>query len=444
MNTDLQYWNDNQEKIVEYCLIDCYLTKNIADYFWDVMYKALQFNPKHPYSKGHFSEEYFLSKCYIPTIEEIPLEAIEYAFRSYSGGRFELLQRGYFPQVYVYDIKSAYPSIIAELIDYSKGHWEKTSKFDESAYNGFYLCNIRSYEKIVSPFMQKVNTLNIYPNGQFMQYLSKSEIDFILKHFDRVEIDIIKGWQFYEFKEIYPFKDEVERIYMLKETEKDEDIKYCYKIILNSFYGKTIQTAGGKTGKVFNPIYAADITGKTRLKLLQFGLKHFDEIIGFSTDSIATTQRLEWRNQHKDKLGDFALDFKGSGYYVMSDIYHLWNEKKTKDRFRGFTIDFERDSVKEKGKNVNLKNLLDNMEWRTVYKYSIKRPMHLGEVLRNPFIKSLNKQMSKEDINIFYTMTKQINLNGDMKRVWEKPFKSAYEVMDIHHTSLPVLLKEGS
>lgn len=167
LNNENQYWLDNQEKIVEYCLKDCDLTKRIADYFWSIMYQTLEFNPKNPYSKGHFSEEYFLSKCFIPTINALPLNALKFAFNAYSGGRFEILQRGYFDEVFVYDIKSAYPSIIADLIDYNYGHWSYTKKYDENAYDGFYRCKINSWEKIVSPFMQK---------NQFLEYLSKWNI----------------------------------------------------------------------------------------------------------------------------------------------------------------------------------------------------------------------------------------------------------------------------
>lgn len=282
--------------------------------------------------------------------------------------------------------------------------------------------------------------MNIYPNGTFEQYLSKAEIDFIHKYFSHCEIEVLEGWQFYEIREKYPFKEEIERIYHLKETEKDEDIKYCYKIILNSLYGKTIQTAGGKTGKLFNPIYAANITGKTRLKLLEFGLKHFNEIISFSTDSIHTTKRLIWKNRRNDKLGDFDLDFVGKGFYVMSDIYQLWNDNKRKERFRGFTVDFNRDSVKDKRKHVSLEHIIKSMKNDTFFQYTIKRPLHLGEVLREPHVKCLQKKLTKEDINIFVEMTKTINLNGDMKRVWEKDFSSAYEAMEINMKSKPILL----
>lgn len=442
LNTDLQYWKDNTDKIVEYCLRDCYLTKEIADYFWNIMYKSLGFNPKNPYSKGHFSEEYFLSKCYIPTINEIPMDVLRYAFMAYSGGRFEILKRGYFDNIYCYDIKSAYPSEIANLIDYNAGKWQYTKKYDENAYDGFYYCKILSHEKIISPFMQKINQLNVYPVGNFYQYLSHSEIEFILKNFKKSEIEIIDGWEFYEIRELYPFKQEIERLYHLKETESDADIKYAYKIILNSLYGKTIQTAGGKSGKIFNPIWAANITGKTRLKLLKLSMHHFNDVISFSTDSVHSKTRLDWKQTHDSKLGDFDIDFIGKGFYIMSDIYELWNENKIKERFRGFTLNFDRDSVRDKNKHISLRHILESIGESTEYSYTVRRPLHLGEILTGNYIQSLGKNLTKEDLNIFFEMPKTINLNGDLKRVWEKDFTSGKQVMETNISSKPILIMQ--
>ena len=55
--------------------------------------------------------------------------------------------------------------------------------------------------------------------------------------------------------------------------------KYCIKILMNAFYGKHIQSVNKHTGKVFNPVFAALITSKTRIKLLEFALKNPDKII---------------------------------------------------------------------------------------------------------------------------------------------------------------------
>jgi len=224
LNTDLNYWSENYDNIVKYCVKDAELTKRLADYFWNIVYKNMEYYPKRPFSKGKIAEEYFLSKCYIPTINDIPRKVLEYAYNSYFGGRFELLKKGYFEKVYSYDIKSAYPHQIRNLIDFSNGNWLEVKEVNDSAYTGFYKCKIECKESFFSPFIFKVGLLNIFPNGDFAQYLTKQEIDFIRLRFENSGIKIVKGYEFYPKNLNYPFKLEIEHLYDWKEKEKDDNI----------------------------------------------------------------------------------------------------------------------------------------------------------------------------------------------------------------------------
>ena len=206
---DNDYWIQEHDRIIQYCIKDADLTKRLADKFWGLIYKNLEFYPKTPMSKGKLSEEYFLHKCNIPAINDMPEKVLKTAYQSYYGGHFEILKRGYFEKVYSYDIKSAYPSIIADLIDYNKGKWEKVVKMDENCHTGFYACKIKALEQNFSPFMQKVGGsqgLNIYPNGSFTQYLTKEEILFFRQHFTNSTINIEYGYEFTPKEEIKPFK----------------------------------------------------------------------------------------------------------------------------------------------------------------------------------------------------------------------------------------------
>lgn len=430
LNTDINYWDENKSKIVRYCIQDASLTKRLADYFWNILYSNLHYFPKRPFSKGKISEEYFLANCYIPQIDNIPKKVIEYSYNSYFGGRFELLKRGYFEHVYSYDIKSAYPAQIAGLIDFTKGKWERTKKLNEDAYTGFYLCDVNCLEYNYAPVIKKVNDLNIYPNGHFKQYLTKSEIDFIRLYFENTTIKIVSGYEFYPQSFNYPFKSEIERLYAWKEKEQDEDIKYVIKIILNALYGKFIQVTGDNlTGKLFNPLYASLITSKTRVKLFELAYQNPDSIIAFSTDSISATEKLKVVNA--PKLGDFAKDFEGQGVYILSDVYTLWNDTKNKNRIRGFSHAKEKDNDST---SILLKDILENMD-DTVYKYITYRPHHLGECLTHD--KSLN---IKQHLNVFSKVEKSININGDIKRVWNKDFISGKQCMKENIDSVPILV----
>jgi len=438
LNTDLQYWKENYDNIVKYCIKDAELTKRLANHFWNIVYKNMDYYPKRPYSKGKIAEEYFLAKCYIPTINSIPTKVLEYAYNSYFGGRFELLKKGYFEQVYSYDIKSAYPYQIANLIDFSHGAWievnYKTSEkdfADNSSYTGFYECSITCNEPFFSPFIYKIGELNIFPNGEFKQFMTKQEIDFIRNNFDDSEIKIIKGYEFYPDADYqYPFKTEIERLYAWKERETDEDIKYCVKIFMNALYGKFIQVSGDyhRSGKIFNPLYAALITSGTRIKLLELALQSPDDTIMFSTDAVHSLIPL--KTPLLPKLGDFAKDFSGEGVYIMSDIYNLWNysTNKTKNKLRGFSLAMEKDIDTD---IIMLKDILENMK-TDEYKYTSHRPYHLGECLLH------TKKRTIEDLNIFGDVEKSIKINGDKKRHWFDTFRNGKNCLQKSINSIPL------
>lgn len=436
LNTDLNYWSENRKQIIKYCIQDASLTKKLADYFWNIIYENLHYFPKRPFSKGKISEEYFLANCYIPQIDNIPNKVLKYSYNSYFGGRFELLKRGYFEHVYSYDIKSAYPAQIANLIDFTKGKWLKAKKkVNQDAYTGFYLCDINCLEFNYAPVIKKLNDLNIYPNGHFKQYLTKSEIDFIDLRFENTDIKIESGYEFYPQVLNYPFKQEIERLYQWKEKEKDEDIKYVIKIILNALYGKFIQVTGDNlTGKLFNPLYASLITSNTRVKLFELAYQNPDSIIAFSTDSISAIEKL--KTVKAPKLGDFAKDFEGQGVYILSDVYTLWNDdnKTSKNRIRGFSETKIKEGEGKHSSKILLKDILENLD-ETVYKYITYRPHHLGECLIHS--QTLN---IKQNLNVFSEVHKSININGDNKRVWNKNFISGKQCMKENINSVPILV----
>jgi hypothetical protein len=439
LNTDWKYWKDNRDNIIKYCIKDADLTKRIADYFWNLVYTNMKYYPKRPFSKGKIAEEYFLAKCYIPTINDIPLRALELAYNSYLGGRFELIQKGYFPNCYTYDIKSAYPKIISELIDYNKGKWfkVKNGKINKDAYTGYYNCKIDCLELIFSPFTKKIQGLSIFPNGRFTQHLTKKEIEFYRDNFKSVDIKIIDGIEFFPDEILTPFKAEILKLYEWKEKEKDADVKYAVKIFMNAFYGKTIQKSGdlNLTGKVFNPIWATDITSETRLKLFTLMLQNIDSIIGTSTDSVHSTEALTI--PRNPSLGDFSLDFQGEGVYIMSDVYYLWNEatKKDKNKLRGFSLAKTKDmSDVTETTNKTLREILQGMNKTTIHEYETKRPYHLGECLLH------TKSRKIEDLNIFAKVKKSININGDKKRIWKSQFKNGKDCLKRSITSMPILV----
>ena len=163
---------------------------------------------------------------------------------------------------------------------------------------------------------------------------------------------------------------------------------------------------------------------------MEFALNSPEDIIMFSTDSVHTTK--PFTIPDTPQLGDFSKDFEGSGIYIMSDVYNIWNEKKTKNKLRGFALAIEKDIDSD---IIMLKDILENMQ-TDEYKYSTMRPYHLGECL-------LHKKARKiDDLNIFGEAEKTIKINGDIKRDWlGQSFKTGKECFKKQFNSLPLKIE---
>ena len=158
-------------------------------------------------------------------------------------------------------------------------------------------------------------------------------------------------------------------------------------------------------------------------------LQRPDDIISFSTDSVICREKLN--TPLNPDLGDFALDMEGQGVFVMSDFYNIWNDKKIKNKMRGFSVVSTKD-IDEK--TIYLKDILANMEGST-YTYYTKRPAHLGECIAHVKTKTIAK-----NLNVFMQSEREVNINSDEKRVWNKNFRNGKACLKESHNSNPVMV----
>ena len=425
-NDIYQYYLKHRQKIEWYCFQDAFYTKQLGLLFYNKL-KKVGFNPIHFYSSGSLAQDYFLQKCRIPSlitgkknnlIFAVPKEALKYAWNSYYGGRFEVLKKGYFKKAYIYDLSSAYPSEIKDLIDITKGTWHKVNEFKEDAYYGFYHIRVLFAGLKIAPLPKRLkNGLVVYPEGSFETYTTQKELEFILKN-KIGSVQVIDGWIFYPYEQKFVFREEIQKIYELKTKSKEKDKVFylIYKLLMNSLYGKFAQAVNHKTGSLWNPVYASVLCSNTRVKLLQKSLGIENHVIAFHTDSIISDIPLS----HSKGLGKW--EFKDSGQLVvlMSGIYTLKGVKLHKGS-RGFS----------KGLNLfeNLKTKSKTIE------HNFIRPLHLNECL-------IQKEKSIQDIDVFTTITKKLDINGDFKRIWNKKFKSGFDVLKNQIESQPLIFLE--
>lgn len=403
------------KKIVKYCIRDAVLTQRLATLLIE---KFEQFGvyPQHLYSTAYVSWQYFKNNCDIPNIKHIydytPM-LLQYAMDSYNGGKFEVTEKGT-GRFYEYDIISAYPYEISRLVDISDISIMKGKHYEKEAEYGFIDCRLNIPVNVYSPVAVKRNNVNIYPVGNFRKVITKNEYDYLIKQ--GCDIDIIDAYWIIPHNRIYPFKDEINRLIKIKERYKRRGLKLDYaiiKIFLNSLYGKFVQLIprGDKytAGLNWNIIYGSVITANCRIRISELQQK-YSSVIAVHTDSVISKKKLPFTD--KGKLGDLIFEIAGNGVILGSGIYQI--SKKTK--FRGFDTKVSLLKTIQRGE--------DELE------VSKERPYSWREVIFHGW--------SKDLINQFVDIPKNVNINFDKKRIWIEDYKSYKEVMKRNVYSVPI------
>jgi len=406
------YVQKHNKKIIEYCVQDAQLTQQLAELFLHTL-ADMNLYPRKLISTGYISAQHFI-KIHDSNIRELYNEfpeLIEFAFKSYAGGKFEVYKRGFSDTLYEYDINSAYPDEIANLYDLTNCRVDVSTEYQAQADYGFMYaelfitCNY-------SPVPYKLKGLNIYPQGKFRQYINKKTYEYLISH--GCDVTILMGYWIYTNKN-QPYKKEVMRLYRLKAQYKHKDVlKYLLiKILLNSLYGKfaaitpMYREKDNKihymAGSLFNPIYASVITEGTRIKVCE-ACDKYESVVAVHTDSIITTDKIPIKTS--TKIGGWDFKTSGAGVIVGSGIYQIGG----KIAFRGYS------------KKFDLIELIKN---------SIGNNIEIKQTLVRSWKMAL---FQHEDINKFEDTDKILDLNFDNKRIWKSNFKRKSKGMQSSET----------
>ena len=411
------FFRDNKKLVTEYCIIDCKLTKELAEHWINLFDLAFGFYPQRWISSGYLAEKVLINnKIPIPKFDEIPYKIQEFAWNCYYGGRFEILKRGFIGSAYLYDINSAYPYVLANIPDITKGRWVRRKSINPDSSLGFFKieCDIPDC-KYIPPFPFRINGKIIFPSGRFQTFCTLAELKACE---DTSFYKILDSWQFVTSNPSYPYKEFVEDIYnkRLQLKQEKNPLQLPLKIILNSIYGKTAQRVKGRIGNLFCPVIASTITGTTRAMLYDFVIRHGIErdVISFATDSIITSEKID---VNSTELGGFALENSGSDVYVLQNGIYRFNGKWKK---RGIG-------------NLGSKQIehVDTME-KDGKLYQVLKILRSGRLRRSILSDCVC------DIGKFKTIERRVNLNADQKRLWFENIKNINIIKQIN--SLPLSL----
>jgi hypothetical protein len=410
------YYNHNKKKIRSYCIQDCIYTKELSEKWILLFHDAFSFYPAKWPSSGYLAEKVLINNgIEFPKFSSIPFEVQDLAYRSYFGGRFEMIKRGFIGQAYLYDINSAYPYAITQIPDLTQGKWISRKSIHQDAKVGFFEIEADVPDHThIPPFPFRANGQLVFPSGKFITYVTLAELQNCPESWYKIR----NSWQFVPSSDALPYREFIEGLYQkrLELKKNGSQMQLPIKIILNSIYGKTGQKINRIIGNLFNPVIFSFITGFARAQLYRFVIENNLEknVVAFATDSICVTKKLD---VDSNRLGEFHFEKSASDvFYLQNGFYRF--DRTWKQRGLGKLGSKEIENIDTFEKNGKLLCQL--------------------EVKRNTRLRSSILQENLSEIGKIKTITREINLNADRKRLWLGQIESIES--KIMNDSVPISL----
>ncbi len=409
--------NERWKEIAKYCVHDALLVEQLANKLIS-MFESFGVYPRKLYSVAYVSYQYFSNTCpyiHVRRYWDNYREVLDFAMQSYNGGKFEVTQKGS-DYYYEYDLVSAYPYEISNLVDVRDARIVESKEYRKDSVYGFIDCSIKIPFHIFSPVALKRKDLNFYPVGEFRKVITKTDYEYLIEQ--GCDITIHKAYWLHKTYLTYPYRKEIYRLAALKRKFKlsGKAMKYhVVKKFLNSFYGKMVQLIYKdgyyKASASWMPIYGSMICSNCRVRMSRLQQEH-ENIVAVHTDSVISTTPIE--NGLSDELGGLSFEIEGQGVILGSGIYQIGE----KSRFRGFNTKKPLlDMIPKKGTKLDM---------------SKRRPYTWREVA--------HRGLALNDINRFDDMPRELNLNFDSKRIWLDDYNSYSEVLKRKVESVPWMI----
>ena len=330
----------------------------------------------------------------LPTIDDVlPQEASEMAFASIKGNWLEAYSSGYWPgKIYDYDINSAYPAELSQLLDIRKGRWVKHKTPIQQAAYGFaegYLTTHANFH----PFLYRRNGKQTYtPQGRWRTYLTLQEIDF-LYDYKLGEFEPIRGYWWLPYgKQSRPFEGVINWLF-----EKRLGTTGLRRMVIQrigaGLWGKMGEFRGETLGPNFNAVYAAIVEANTRLKVAKTCLDCGLEPLHIAIDGIITDKPLPVESSQN--LGQWRLSHEGSCIIVGASTVAFEGKGGPQE----FSLKFD----------WLLKEMLSHPR-ATNYKMSKLSPVSLALACNGKW----------DQLGKIIKTTRTVSIGSDQKRLWGK------------------------
>ena len=437
LNTSLDYWKERNDDIIKYCIQDCILTKKLGVLLIQSIEKVGLPLPKYLVSSASLSKQFFRHNGFIPKVSHIPEKILQISYDCYFGGRFEMFKRGFFDNLFLYDIVSQYPYFIKDLLSlrdglFKKGIWKNVKEIPKEQCYGYFKAKVNIPKDFKIPTIPIYhNGVNKFPVGIIEKWLTWYDLDLIRDYI----VNISEGYVFYEsalcesnpLNNHKPFKEKIEFLFEKKQKLKGKnELEYnLVKLCMNALYGCFIETHKNydkegnyelNSGVLFNSVYASQITAFGRWSVIKDIPRNlYDNIISIHTDSIMSNIPLDKYLDIGKELGKWNLEIEGKGIMLNTGMYQIGNMVKTRGIPKKFIKDWFLFCNKYK-----------------IYKKKTFKIKHMRKLSEG-----LVRDKSLENVNIMIDDKRSVNCNSDTKRDWISDFKSFSQVLSLNINSYP-------
>lgn len=413
-----QYYQDTVEPPV-----DAYEVKYLGNKLEDV-FNRMNLQPQHWTSPATILRECAFDGIEFPTVwhneHKVRRESATYALRCCHRLWISNFKVGYWDEgaIHDYDLTSAFPSEAMQLYDTRPENCKYTHSgtFVPDADWGFLYGEI-TINSDFSPIMCTDSNGNLQnPIGTWRGHLSLDEVSFIEKY-KLGTFKLHNGW-FMKFKSHeHVFEDVLQRIYSYRGKHFLTDA--LAKRMANSLYGLTIQKyQDERSGKFFNPFYAATITSRCRLKVADFILSNGlqNNLVAVNVDGFLTDKPVP---QSKLGTGMGTWKFAGSDATIVVSPGLIYRADK-----------------KPHGINFQvLKGMIEKRPNLSIYSVDLEKRVTMSEALRMDFslIGTKHKFPSAIDLNLARTA---------QDRVFSQFPTTGKELLSNQYNSEPVVITE--
>lgn len=398
-----------QKMVIKSNKLDSKVIIDIANKFIQSFIELSGSIPKTIYTAGSIARSFLLSTPEINPYKinfhhfykENPYydKLLDYAMKSYHGGKIDSYVIGYVGNAYIADITSAYPSVISELPELTQNVKYITGDSGlDNYYYAFIRCNIYiPKSEFIHPLIVQspISPVNISPQGFLKDIIvTKPEYEYLLKYKNKYNLKIeVIDYIGVEHNDKYIYKNLIYDLFNKRLKYKKEGnnvLADLTKTIINSLYGITyeltpiyeinnddIQKSGLRAGDFFNPIFASYITAKTRCLLSDASMNIIEnggKIFLHMTDSIIFNGKLDEKFYKEEKtLGFFEKPEKINDVIILgAGRYEYKKNEKYIIKNRGFNIDDRSESFYSKF-DINKDFEIKIQDFVTFFKSTLKK-----------------------------------------------------------------------